>query len=343
MELFVSWSKDRSRMVAIALCEWIEVVMQSVKPWMSTQGEKGDRWNKEISARLARSKLGILCLTAENLDEAWLLFEAGAIAKTGDARAMTFLLDVEPSEVKYPLAQFMHTSSRSRDDVLEMLKTINKRLGASRKGKGPALDPAVLEKAFNLTWPELDEKLREIREMQVGQPDRKRSMEDMLAELIDLSRKIDQRVVSRSIYDMVNAGDVVETPYGNFKAPALRQLADSFVSHAKTEISVRDGAAVVPTSEVRRMQMNMFANIPKEVQYLFKNPAIMELHKAIKRKGLRIQSLRDIKGHTSTLLDLPPASSRSGELFVVTDCDNRLVQSDGVNWIWVDTKGIVTR
>ena len=55
------------------------MVIQSAKPWMSeTDIEKGTRGLSELAKALEAIKVGISCLTPENLSAPWLLFEAGA-------------------------------------------------------------------------------------------------------------------------------------------------------------------------------------------------------------------------------------------------------------------------
>jgi len=124
MKVFISWSGKRSRKTAEALKEWLQQVIQAVEPWFSGDIEKGKRWSEEISAELEESKLGIICLDKENTDEPWILFEAGAIAKTKDARVCTFLLDLLPSDVKQPLGQFQHTQF-DKEDVRKLMNDIN--------------------------------------------------------------------------------------------------------------------------------------------------------------------------------------------------------------------------
>jgi hypothetical protein len=109
MEIFLSWSGGRSKAVAEAFCKWLPRVIQAVDPWISLDIAKGKRWSKEIRDRLEKSRVGIVCLTSENLDAPWLLFEAGAISKSENSRAFTFLLDVKKGDVKPPLGDFQHT------------------------------------------------------------------------------------------------------------------------------------------------------------------------------------------------------------------------------------------
>lgn len=92
--VFISWSGERSRWVADALRDWLPAVLQSVKPWMSADIKKGTRGQTTISDKLDKVKVGIVCLTPENLQEPWILFEAGALSKAVDKNSYvcTYLL-----------------------------------------------------------------------------------------------------------------------------------------------------------------------------------------------------------------------------------------------------------
>jgi hypothetical protein len=78
--VFIRWSKPRSRHVVHALREWLPMVVQAAKPWMSDVDiEPGSRSLLDISEKLSGARLGISCVTPENMVEPWLQFEAGAL------------------------------------------------------------------------------------------------------------------------------------------------------------------------------------------------------------------------------------------------------------------------
>jgi hypothetical protein len=63
----------------------------------------GDAVAKELEA----SSFGIICVTRENVQTPWVLFEAGALAKSLEgARVIPLLLDLDFRDITGPLAQF---------------------------------------------------------------------------------------------------------------------------------------------------------------------------------------------------------------------------------------------
>ena len=157
MDVFISFSGDRSKAVAKALHEWIPYVINDVQPWMSEVDiDKGARWGTDVADQLKEAKMGIICLTPENLDAPWIHFEAGALSKTvGKTYVCPYLFEVEYNDVKGPLEQFQKTKAE-KDDTKNLINTINKAL------KSNALDESRLNKSFEKWWPELDGKLKNI-------------------------------------------------------------------------------------------------------------------------------------------------------------------------------------
>ena len=81
MKIFISWSGEKSKKVALLLEEWIKCVIQATNPWVSTNIEKGALWYSELSEQLSTISFGIICLTKENKEKPWIMFEAGALAQ----------------------------------------------------------------------------------------------------------------------------------------------------------------------------------------------------------------------------------------------------------------------
>ncbi len=184
MDIFISWSGERSRQVADALYEWIPLVIQAVKPWMSNADiERGDRWSSEIATSLEKCKVGLVCLTPENLHADWIHFEAGALSKITGARVVPLLVDLEPTDVDWPLAQFQATRSREKDEVESLMKMINSGLLESEK----PLPQSVLTSSFSKWWPDLDTKLSVIPKPSMS-VQRQRLERELLEEILSLVR-----------------------------------------------------------------------------------------------------------------------------------------------------------
>lgn len=82
MRVFVSWSAERSKGLAQALKNWLPLVLHYVEPWMSEASiHAGEGWGISVAKELEASNFGIICITRENLNAPWVLFEAVALAK----------------------------------------------------------------------------------------------------------------------------------------------------------------------------------------------------------------------------------------------------------------------
>ena len=149
MKIFISWSGVRSKRLALHLYEWLRAVVQRSDPWMSDRDlEAGQRWNDEISAQLKDSHFGIVCLTPENLQAPWLLFEAGALAKAVDvARVVPVLMGVRRADLTFPLAQFQAVDA-DQSGLRSLAFAINSALP-------DRLEPTTLDTIFTGLWPGL--------------------------------------------------------------------------------------------------------------------------------------------------------------------------------------------
>ena len=88
MKIFISWSGARSEIIAKGLSEWLPNVIQSIDIFYSPAIEKGTRGGAEINNVLAETNFGIICLTPENLENTWIHYEAGALAKINDEKTI---------------------------------------------------------------------------------------------------------------------------------------------------------------------------------------------------------------------------------------------------------------
>src|SRR3954447_9993168 len=158
MKVFISWSGPTSKSVAKVLYEWLPIVLQSVKPFMSSEEiEKGARWTSTIAKELEGTSYGLICVTPDNLRAPWLYFEAGALAKIIEqSRVAPLLFNVKPSDIQGPLAQFQTTNFK-REDFKRLIESMNS------IDPDASLDAFRLGKAFNALWSQLDASINSIR------------------------------------------------------------------------------------------------------------------------------------------------------------------------------------
>jgi hypothetical protein len=190
MKVFVSWSGQRSKAVAELISDWIKCVLQASHPWISTRDiDKGAIWFSEISDQLKDTAAGIVCLTQENKNKPWILFETGALAKgLSTNRVCTFLIDLQPSDIEDPLAQFNHTVPE-RTSMWGLTCSLNNCLESHR------LDERILRQVFETYWPQFEsgfkKALAENKPTETVEP---RSDESILSEILRNTRVLSSRI-----------------------------------------------------------------------------------------------------------------------------------------------------
>jgi TIR domain len=203
MKIFLSWSGDRSKLIAETLRAWLPKVIQAIHPWMSSLDiDRGAKWNNEISSELSASRFGIICLTSENLEKPWINFEAGALAKTLEKTyVVPLLFEVEPTDLVGPLVQF-NAARMNKEDMKKLIFTINKALEAP-------LSIAVVEESFELWWSKLETDLANIPKVNV-QSKNLRSDRDLLEEVLSLVREKTHSPVPQLIYRYIGERKIGE-------------------------------------------------------------------------------------------------------------------------------------
>jgi hypothetical protein len=184
MRVFISWSGERSKTVAQALRQWLPDVIQSIQPWMSSEDiEAGTRWGSHVTNELSETRVGIICLTNDNQMAPWILFEAGALAKSiENTFVIPYLIDLEPANIQRgPLNQFQ-AKKANKTETWELIRTLNRRL------ENPLPDSQI-ERTFARWWPDLEVVLNNLPDVK-KEPETRRSLEDMLSETLELVRSI---------------------------------------------------------------------------------------------------------------------------------------------------------
>jgi len=186
VKVFISWSGNRSEAVAKALKNLIESVLPDVEGWLSSENlTPGTLWTPALLSQIARASYGILCLTSENVDRPWILFEAGGLSASIQGRSVCpYLLDLSPPNLKQPLS-LLNTVAANKDGTFALLRAINRQ----RKGATPFSD-GYLRGIFCKFWPIFDRELNRARKMAPNivplQELKNKAIEDIVRKLVEM-------------------------------------------------------------------------------------------------------------------------------------------------------------
>lgn len=149
MDLFLSWSTDRSKELASIFNKWVKKVIPQLDVYYSPNDiQPGERWSDSIKDGLKGNPMGIFFVVEENIVQPWLNFEAGAISnQVGNTNVIPLLHDLEPSRITGPLTQFQ-AISYTKEDLKRLIRLININITDVRK-----IDPSILDEIFEKWYP----------------------------------------------------------------------------------------------------------------------------------------------------------------------------------------------
>jgi len=194
MKVFISWSGEDSHIIALKLRDVFEATLQFVEPFISSEDiEFGSNWLTILDQQLNTTSFGILCLTKNNLNAPWLLFEAGAISKgAGATRVIPLLLGVESKDIDAPLSKLHAATKADRDSLFKLFSQIN------GHGGDIAIPDRALRTLFDKFWPEIEAAIsKTIEKSNEKNPDPLpvKPTEEYLDEILGLCRKISRNMV----------------------------------------------------------------------------------------------------------------------------------------------------
>ena len=194
MDVFLSWSTERSQKLAKIFNEWITNVLPTVKTYISTeQIGPGDRWSDSIGKGLETNFMGIFFMVEENVDSPWLNFEAGAISKNIEgSKVIPLLHDMKPEQINGPIAQFQAKLINQEPDIFSIVKQINTGINDERK-----INNEILKKLFDKWYPDFVEEYTKFCNDNPGPietEDKKSSnlldSEDQIGEILNIVRSL---------------------------------------------------------------------------------------------------------------------------------------------------------
>ena len=150
MKVFLSWSGEYSRRLAVQLRDWFPCLLQDVEAWVSTNDiAPGQTWASSLFTGLRDTNFGIICATPDSLESQWVLFEAGAIARAIEAsRVVPLRHRIEVADLPAPLQSFQSVDT-TRNGILRLCREINSR-------RPRPLGDVQLSIAFDKWWPDLE-------------------------------------------------------------------------------------------------------------------------------------------------------------------------------------------
>jgi len=181
MHVFISWSGDESKRIALALKEWLPCVLQHVDPWMSDRDiTAGRKWEKEIASQLHETDFGICVITHSNIQSPWLNFEAGALAKLPESSLIPYMVGFERPELPAASPLFAFQAKLADEaGTRDLVRSINDASGQNK------LSDDKLAKSFNAFWAALHEQLTHIPKAPSERP---RSDAEKLDDLLTIVR-----------------------------------------------------------------------------------------------------------------------------------------------------------
>ncbi|MDQ0618059.1 TIR domain-containing protein [Arthrobacter globiformis] len=200
MKVFISWSGKKSHAVASVLHEWLPTVINSVEPWVSSEGLRaGLKWNQQLEKELNDTSFGIIVATPKNQHAQWLNFEAGALSKKvggAESRVAPLLIDFKKvTDLVGPLASYQATEP-TKSGFHDLVASINEALGDD------ARSIELLDRAFEVCWPALEAMLKDVNEKykedaeqpaeSAAPPAATRPTEDMLSEILETIRDMNR-------------------------------------------------------------------------------------------------------------------------------------------------------
>lgn len=200
-KIFISWSGEYTERIALIWQRLVLDMFDMVEVFVSSSSiDPGARPLEQIKNELDGTSLGIVVVTPQNQDAAWLNYEAGALSRTvpeAVTRVMPSLVGFDsPAQVTSPLKQFQ-SQKLNTEGVVKILQEIAKVNGIEWLRK-----QATFERAWSVYEPEFE---KAIRSKAQAVQTVKRSSEDMVDEVLTIVRELQNRWPSPMVRR--NSGD----------------------------------------------------------------------------------------------------------------------------------------
>ena len=202
LQVFLGWCGTQSRDVATELRGLLPAILPGVEAWLSSEDiNKGAAWFRQLCNVVSERSFGIFCMTPYNLkDNAWMLWEAGAIAKAvsgKEGRVVCYCVGVSPTDLPGPLRQFQGTVA-GHEDTLRLLRSMNDLLEEPTPTE-------CLDRRFKSMWPDLEALLANLQpdnEVEAAKSSKEPHVESKLEDMHRAILRIESTVVERQSPDL---------------------------------------------------------------------------------------------------------------------------------------------
>lgn len=192
MDLFLSWSTERSKKLANIFNKWVTKVIPQLDVYYSPDDiQPGERWSDSIKDGLKGNPMGIFFVVEENIVQPWLNFEAGAISnQVGNTNVIPLLHEIEPSKITGPLTQFQ-AISYGKEDLRRLINLVNANIKDVRK-----IDQIILNVVFEKWYPDFEKEYNKFKKEHPS-PDVKEvsgtlDEDGQLSEILSILRSIER-------------------------------------------------------------------------------------------------------------------------------------------------------
>ena len=149
MKVFLSWSGERSLKLANEMGKYFQCMVPGLATFFSPRDiVSGEPWNDRLRDALRDCEFGLLCVTTENIESHWMLFEAGALSHDLGSRVCAVLFDgLRYSDLPTPLAGFQHRHF-DKDNMWQLAYDICEH--------PHLMNENILRMTFEKWWPDLE-------------------------------------------------------------------------------------------------------------------------------------------------------------------------------------------
>ncbi|MBO4917669.1 MAG: toll/interleukin-1 receptor domain-containing protein [Bacteroidales bacterium] len=155
--LFISWSGIYSKRIAERLKTSLEKIFSNkLTCFVSTKDiASGEDWYDKIKNELAKSSLGILCITKENIKAPWLYFEAGALVGN-NLNVIPLLINCDQISLNdTPISANQSIQFYNPEQFKKMLNDIREKLNLL-----PDTDREILDEIYKTQYNNLKDDLK---------------------------------------------------------------------------------------------------------------------------------------------------------------------------------------